>query len=594
MSWVAALERIDGSPSLVVSEEADFAAPQRAERDSCAVVFEGRLHSGRADAAAAIVDAYLTGGEPALRRLDGWFALVVWDGRTETLFAVRDALGVQPLFYTDTGPGISLAPTVAAPIRSEGGNEPNALAIAADILGNPCGPEETFFIGVRRLPPGHILTFRSGVARVERYWEPVCDGQPATGKAAAAELEELLRAGVSRSLELGPAGVFLSGGLDSALVAAITADVSRHEGRTPPLMLSVLFEGTDVDEESTQLAVARGLGLDQLAVTANEALGGKGVLGETIELAAVTSCPPEFLQPIYDRLTLAARARGVSVVLSGAGGDEFLMPPAAYAGERFRSLDLPGLVRLGQASLGYWPESTWRSVARSLLVTRGIRPVAVAGAAGVLTRLAPDRLRRMREDRLAATIPHWLVPEREFRRRATDHLVEVVPSWRVRSQLGGRASDFLDDVSLSNMWESSYDSNRRLGVRLLAPILEPDVVAFLSNLTPRLLIDHGKAKALARHVLAPRLPTLAHSWPRTVYADSLWQRALEREGARAWSVLGGTPLLAELGVVDEGLLGARIKAGRPGFSGREAARVCRTLVLERWLGSRILPRSARR
>ena len=79
MSWVAALKPADGGSRLVVTVEAGSAPPQQSERESCTAVFEGRLHSGHANAADAMLETYLRGGDAALRRIDGWFTLVVWD-----------------------------------------------------------------------------------------------------------------------------------------------------------------------------------------------------------------------------------------------------------------------------------------------------------------------------------------------------------------------------------------------------------------------------------------------------------------------------------------------------------------------------------
>jgi asparagine synthetase B (glutamine-hydrolysing) len=565
--------------------------PLRAERASCTVLFDGRLHSsvhgGSANSAETVLDGYLRDGEAALRRLDGRFTLVVWDGRNETLLALRDPLGTQPLFYSNIDGELRVSPTVGSLLRA---NEPNALAIAAHIVGTPRPIEETFFNGISRLAPGHILQARLGTVQVQRYWEPVWEAT-APAKETADKLEELLRDAVGRSLEPGPVSVFLSGGLDSALVAAIARDVCREQGRRAPLMLSILFTGTAADEEPTQRAVAEGLGLEQLTMTIDEAVEGGLILRAALELAGVASAPPTLLTPVYDALAVAARSRGFMAELNGAGGDELLMPPPAYAGELFRSLDFAGLAQVARTWLGYWPWATPRSVAHSLLVTWGIRPLAVAVAAESLSRVAPQRLDGLRAARVAAAIPGWLAPDRELRGHLTDHLVANASSWRTVAELVRSADSLLEDVSLSEMHEDLYDRRRRLGFDSFAPLLDPAIVAFLSNVPPRRLIANHEAKALARELLAARLPSLAHSWPRTVYADSLWKRAFDREGATAWAALGGTPRLAEAGIVDQPLLRSRIGSGQA--SRREIGQVCRALILERWLESRIIPRSSR-
>jgi asparagine synthetase B (glutamine-hydrolysing) len=571
LSWVASLDRYEGVARLVVTVDEPSTAPERLDRDGCTIILDGRV-DGEAE---AVLRAYLRDGEHALRGLAGWFTLVVWDARAEVLFVVRDPLGIQSVFYASLTSEFRVSPTRDALLRSGVPAEPNAPAIAAYLMGYPPSAGETFFTAISRLPPGHMLTLRSAAARVERYWDPSQEVRPAANEDAAARLEELLRAAVGRCLAIGQAGVFLSGGLDSALVAAIAADLCREHGSPPPLALTILFTGTDVDEEPTQRAVASGLALEQVAMTPQEAVGRDRVLLAALELAADSSSPPELLQPIYDRLTLVARERGFAVLLSGAGGDEVLMPPPTYASERFCSLDVPTLAQLGRASLDYWPGATRRSVVRSLVIRRGVRPLLVAGAAAILGRVAPDRLRRLREVRAARLTPEWLVPDPKLRSAAISR----------RS----RPARFLDDVSLSYVGEQAYETRRRLRVHTLAPLLDPDVVAFLSSLEPRRLIARGKAKALAREVLVSRLPHMAWSWPRTVYADSLWRQALVREGAHAWSALGGAPTLAELGIVDPTLLGARVCSHGTSIPRREVAQACRALILEKWMRSHILP-----
>jgi asparagine synthetase B (glutamine-hydrolysing) len=574
MSWVATLRPEEGGTRLVVTEENGTAAPQQHVDESCAVVFEGRLHSGHDDSAAAVRRVYSRGGEAALRHIDGWFALVIWDARAETLLAVRDPLGVQPLFYATVAGEFHVAPTLEPLLRKAGRPKPNARTITADLLGRSYPPAETYFSGITRLPAGHILRFHSGAARVERYWQPVWD-EPAIADDQAAEcLEHILQRAVARCIEPGRAAVFLSGGLDSALIAAVTADVCRESGRPSPLMLSALFTGTETDESATQHEVANRLALEQLGLTAADAVEEGAVLRAAIELAADTAGPPELLQPIFDRLAVAARERGFTVALSGAGGDELLMPPPAYARERFRALDVPALMELGRASLGYWPGATRRSVARSLLVRSGVRPLAVGAATAILRRVAPGRLRSLRAARSNRSIPDWLIPDRGLR--------------AAQDEEPDRERPFFDDVLLSYIREHAYDTAHRLGVRLSAPLLEPDVVTMLMNLAPGRLIARGEAKRLAREILASRLPQLSASWPRTVYANSLWQQALRREGASACAALGGTPRLAELGIVDPALLRARIQSGEAASDRKEAVQVCRALIMEMWIESRIL------
>ena len=121
----------------------------------------------------------------------------------------------------------------------------------------------------------------------------------------------MLQRAVERGVGSGPAGVYLSGGLDSASVAAAAADVSRSRGLPAPLALLVLLRGTQADEETTQRIVAQALGLHQLARTPASCSAKPGCSTPRWSLPSTTSGgPPQLVEPVYDALSLLARTMG--------------------------------------------------------------------------------------------------------------------------------------------------------------------------------------------------------------------------------------------------------------------------------------------
>ncbi len=149
-------------------------------------------------------------------------------------------------------------------------------------------PEDTALEGIRRVLPGHILTVTNGRASSNRYWNPstTCEEQ---GWVAGDELDEfdaLLERSVSRCLELGPSGIFLSGGLDSVSIAAVALDLADATRLATPLALSLAFPTPETSEEDVQLGVAKALGLPQIMLGLEDSVAPDGLVRRALELSA--------------------------------------------------------------------------------------------------------------------------------------------------------------------------------------------------------------------------------------------------------------------------------------------------------------------
>src|SRR5207245_10045454 len=129
-------------------------------------------------------------------------------------------------------------------------------------------------------------------------------------------------------------------------------------GRTrllpPPVRLSRASPETDADEEPMQRDVESPLGLEHILHTPAELVGPGSLLEATLKLArSPASRPPELLTPAYDELARLGSSRGCTTILDGTGGDEWLLPPPAYAADRVLSLDSLALAQLCRAWAGY-------------------------------------------------------------------------------------------------------------------------------------------------------------------------------------------------------------------------------------------------
>jgi asparagine synthase (glutamine-hydrolysing) len=253
----------------LLGESVPFASSD-AGTSACSVIFDGVIHNraelsgllGLPDAAKddadLILHAYLRWGIDMLRRMKGMFALVVWDGRTQVLLCARDRTGIYPLYYASTSLGPLFSTSIDALLaHPRVPRELNSVALAERLGHRWSSVEETYFAGVRRVPAGHVLRMSGNDQKASRYWEPHPPGSEAERSAEhfIEEFEQTFDCAVDRCLEFGPAGILLSGGLDSVSVAAVAAGNSRARGLPVPWALSLAFPSPECNEEPVQRAV---------------------------------------------------------------------------------------------------------------------------------------------------------------------------------------------------------------------------------------------------------------------------------------------------------------------------------------------------
>lgn len=271
-------------------------------------------------------------GERFPERLDGMFAAALWDVSRQALTLARDRAGEKPLFHWSEGGHFAFASEPAALLElpwvsREGDPEPLARYLVHGFFAQ----EDCAWKGIRQLPPAHTLTWQQGVSRLRRYWRPwdaLLDPPPAVGTAEAVRTaaDALERAVASRLPGEVPFGVFLSGGVDSGLVATLAA--RARGGGFPTFSLRLAHRG--YDESDFAARVARGIGSEHHVLTMTEHEGEE----------ALTSWADGMDQPLGDPSVLPTwalarlAARHVPVVLTGEGGDELFAGYPTYLGHR--------------------------------------------------------------------------------------------------------------------------------------------------------------------------------------------------------------------------------------------------------------------
>ena len=252
-------------------------------------------------------------GPAAVSRLEGMFALALWDEGAGRLLLARDRLGIKPLYWTRIGAGFAFASEPKALLALPGVTarlDPDALS---DFLSYGYVPlDRCLFAGIRKLPPAHRLLFDAseGTLSIEAFWR--LERRAVTDDPE--ELRGLLDSAVrSHMLSDVPVGAFLSGGLDSTTV------VARATASAPslPTYTVAYRDGDRSDLEYARLAAA------SLGTRHREEIVDVGNLASALARAAEV-----YDEPLYDSSALAVAEvaalarRDVKVVLTGDGGDE--------------------------------------------------------------------------------------------------------------------------------------------------------------------------------------------------------------------------------------------------------------------------------
>ncbi|MBI4325296.1 MAG: asparagine synthase (glutamine-hydrolyzing), partial [Chloroflexi bacterium] len=276
-----------------------------------------------------LLHGYEAWGEGLFRQLRGMFALALWDQALEKLILARDRLGKKPLFFTSAARRFVFGSELAI-FKHLPDFEPvlDRQAYREYLEYGYVPSPNTILAGVQRLPAGHYAVWSQSGYAAKPYWSlPIEPDLPRRREGhpneAAADLEILLREAVAcRLISDVPLGCFLSGGIDSSLVAALAQESMGAKLKT----YTVGFEFSPSSEACHAAKVARHIGSDhhEIQVNANSVLAEfEEIMSKTSEPIADDSFVPTFL------ISRATRQH-VTVALSGDGGDELFAGYVKY------------------------------------------------------------------------------------------------------------------------------------------------------------------------------------------------------------------------------------------------------------------------
>lgn len=459
---------------------------------------EARGHQFRSHSdTEVIVHGYEEWGEDVVARLDGMFAIGVWDTRRDALLLATDRFGKKPLYYSQHGATVRFASDSKAFWSLPGAAlTVNHAAIDCYLHHLAVTTDHTIYNEVRRLQPAHVKVFardNSGGVRVRetRYWQPNFRDKIRITEAEALErIDAALREAVrKRMIADVPLGAFLSGGVDSSLVVAMMSRLSSQPVKT----FSIGFEEQEFSELEYAAAVARRYQTEHRQIRLKP---------DVLEI--LPSLVWEYGEPFADSSAIPtyyvskAAKEFVTVALTGDGGDEqfggYDIARASFHAMRYDAL-LPGFVR--------GPLEDWLFAAERSGFVQRLKTLATHASPDPARRhgysMAFDQRQRdaLYTDSFRASLgAHrpWHIYERHAAGMAGLGILDQNLYHVLMARL---PNDYLVKVDVASM---------KVALELRSPFLDTDLCAVSSALDPMLKVRGGRQKYLLKKLAERYLP----------------------------------------------------------------------------------------
>jgi len=440
-----------------------------------------------------LLAAYQEWNEACVTRFNGMFAFAIWDRDRRRLFCARDRMGVKPFYYSWDGARFAFASEIKGLLSAGLRPSPNQRAVF-DYLDGACldHSEDTFFEGIRQLPPAHTLTVDTQVT-VQRYWGlPPCGEAGLSMRDAAERFRHLFRDAVRLRLRSDvPIGTCLSGGLDSSSIVCVANDLMFVEHTVPRELIgerqktfSSCFEDPAYDERQFIRPV-----LERTGAEAHYTFPDPKELAESVSQLVWQQDEPFASTSIFAQwnvMRLAAQ-HGVKVLLDGQGADELLAGYHGFFGAFFADL----------AAKRRWLGLLWELMAYRRL--QG--PIPKYVFANLARAFLPSLLVRFLRSRMIGSVD-WIAPE--FRRQWGP---TPAASSLAGSHLHRMQHQLLTWNGLRALLHYEDRNSMAFGIETRLPFLDYRLVEFLYGLEPELKIRNGWTKAVLREALDGVLPS---------------------------------------------------------------------------------------
>ena len=486
--------------------------PLTNEDESLVLVMDGRVDNWEAlrkdlldrDAnlrdrsdAELVLRAYEAWGPECLARIDGDFALVIWDARRRTAFCARDRMGNKPFHYHWDGKTLAVASELQAILGLPWVKQDLNEGMLSEFLAAEWySRNETFWKGVMRLVAAHCMEVGERGPRPELYWEPGCFAElPFKKEEDYVDCYREMFADTVRRVSRShrPVAFEVSGGLDSSAIFAMAETLRRRVDLPAPGIDGYTLDFHD-DADADELEYARSTG-KHLGVHVHEVPPAHQPLGWYRDQAAHYREFPGYPNGTMSlRLRETARARGSRALLGGDGGDQWLGQNGS------------GYYLLDALETGEW--KAFLDTLRTDIRRRGVGQTAWRATRSALAPRLPRRLKDLvRRHRSASgrTGP-WLTPELQARIQERQRMYPHAGPQTVRRRSQRAQLRLLEDPYAVLAREMEERSTARVGIELRHPFWSAGIVQFAFS-TPGWLRSYGRpTKYVHRSAMRGILP----------------------------------------------------------------------------------------
>ena len=493
----------DGSVWIVFNGEVYNHADHRADLER-----RGHRYTNRSDTE-TILHLYEEYGADCVQHLRGMFAFAIWDRPKRRLFIVRDRLGIKPLYYSIQNGRFHFASEIKALFAAPGCKPAMNRAALPEFfaLGYLSG-EETMYAGIRRLLPGHHLMLDlsqpAPKPQITRYWDVdiTPDESLQTEQQFVERFEELFTESVRLRLMADvPLGVFLSGGLDSSAIAAVTADLKKQLQQDQLKTFSVGYAEDQYSELPYAKQVAAHIGAEYNEVR----LDADGFWNLLPQMVWHEDEPLVWPSSVALHAVSKLARQKVTVVLTGEGGDEIFAGYLKYRATVWNTTYGPAYRR--------WTPGVLQSLVRKSLEA-DLLPAGVRRKLRHTFLYYPDVFEKMYFDNWYSIFPQeqqaqLFTPELNSELRGTSAYASSMQYFRPNGHSDTLLSRLLYlDIKtyLAELLMKQDQMSMAASIESRVPFLDHKLVEFAARIPAKHKVRFLSAKYLLKRAMEKRLP----------------------------------------------------------------------------------------
>ena len=472
-----------------------------------------------------LIEGYARYGAAFFEKLNGIFALAIWDCVDRTLTLARDGMGIKPLYIYEDARGVAFASEIKALLAIPDMDkviDPAATAAYLSYLWSP--GERTMFRRVRKLAPGTWVRMLANGLRETGSFSSLPVYSPDTASSREQLIERtasMVRQAVHRQMVSDvDVGAFLSGGLDSSAVAAFAREYSTQ--RLQCFTIDYGDAGAESDELIADLpyaqSVARHLDVDLHTVRVDASMADE--FEQMIWLLDEPEADPAALNNLH--IAALARANGIKVLLSGTGGDDLF---TGYRRHRAAQFDqwiaaTPSIIRSAAAAVANLLPLDHPTARRLRKLTQSANRPTDERLASYFEWLPLDSVLTLLLDKPPGLIDQVRAPLIDtLREQPHAHPIERLLRIDQRFFLTDHNLNYTDKTGMAH------------GVEIRVPLLDRELVAFAATVPTKYKLHRGTTKWVLRRAMQPFLPAEIIHRPKTGFGVPLrsWLRGPMRD-----------------------------------------------------------------